>query len=120
MSLITYLGIASAAFVAWFTCRAYFGKDDGRGSQTRRESIIEAWTNIVIGFSINYTANLLLLPLVGAHLTATNNFWLGWTYTAVSILRQYALRRWFNSSRFAARLARFMADRRRLMEGKRT
>jgi hypothetical protein len=108
VSLITALGMVSALFVGWFTYRAYSGKDDGKGSQTRRESIIEAWTNIVIGFSINYTANLIFLPMVGAELTAANNFWLGWLYTAVSILRQYALRRWFNSHRFAATLARML------------
>jgi hypothetical protein len=100
--------MASALFVALFTYRAYSGKEDGKGAQSRRESIIEAWTNIVIGFSINYTANLILLPMVGAQLTAANNFWLGWTYTAVSILRQYAIRRWFNTHSFAATLARWM------------
>lgn len=108
MSLITWLGLASALFVAWFTFRAYYAKDDGLGAQTKRESIIEAWINIAIGFSINYTANLILLPMVGAQLTAANNFWLGWTYTAVSIIRQYAVRRWFNSQRFAASLARLV------------
>lgn len=106
MSLITALGILSAAFVAWFTYRAYSSADDGSGPQSKRASIIEAWTNIVIGFSINYAANLLLLPLVGAELTAANNFWLGWTYTAVSVLRQYAVRRWFNTQGFAAFIAR--------------
>ena len=106
MSTITILGILSAIFVAWFTWRAYHSADDGKGEQSRRESVIEAWTNIVIGFSINYTANLLLLPLVGAELTAANNFWLGWTYTAISIIRQYAVRRWFNAHSFAATVAR--------------
>ena len=106
MSLITWLGIASAAFVAAFTYRQVFHRNQGTDyGQTKRESIVEAWVNIVIGFSINYAANLLLLPLVGAQLTAANNFWLGWTYTAVSILRQYAIRRWFNTQGFASRLA---------------
>jgi hypothetical protein len=111
VNLITFLGIVSAAFVAWFTYRAYYGHDDGNGAQSRRESIIEAWTNIVIGFSINYAANLLLLPLVGAELTAVNNFWLGWVYTAISILRQFAVRRWFNTPGFAATLARVLSRR---------
>lgn len=101
MSLITTLGIVSMLFVVWFTYRAYAGQNDGAGAQSRRESIIEVWTNIVIGFSINFTANLFLLPLVGAHLTASSNFWLGWAYTAVSMIRQYAVRRWFNAHGFA-------------------
>jgi hypothetical protein len=108
MSIITALGIASAVFVAWFTWHAYSSADDGKGAQSKRASIIEAWTNIVIGFSINYAANLVLLPMVGAQLTAANNFWLGWAYTAVSIIRQYAIRRWFNTQGFAATLAKFL------------
>ena len=96
MSLITALGMLALLFVAWFTARAYRTEDPAGTGQSRRQSIIEAWVNIAIGFTINYFANLVLLPLVGAHLTATNNFWLGWTYTAVSIIRQYAIRRWFN------------------------
>jgi hypothetical protein len=106
MNLITSLGVVSSLFVAWFTWRAYTSTGTGKGAQSRRASIIEAWTNIVIGFSINYAANLVLLPLVGASLTAGSNFWLGWIYTAVSILRQFAIRRWFNTQSFADMLAR--------------
>ena len=94
MSLLTILGIISFIFVVIFTAHSY-SKNHGHG-QTPRGAIIEAWVNIIIGFSINYTANLFILPMVGAELTATNNFWLGWLYTAISILRQYAIRRWFN------------------------
>lgn len=105
MDLITVLGAASAVFVAAFTWHQYRAADPRTGAQSRRASLIEAWTNIVVGFSINYLANLALLPLVGAELTAANNFWLGWAYTAVSIVRQYAIRRWFNTQGFAAWLA---------------
>lgn len=87
--MITTLGIISMAFVACFTARAYCS------GANPRLAIIEAWVNIGIGFGINYAANWLFLPMVGAHLTAANNFWLGWLYTAVSIIRQYAIRRWF-------------------------
>jgi hypothetical protein len=105
MSLITFLGVLSAVFVAGFTWNQVFHADQGKG-QTKREAMIEAWTNIVIGFSINYAANLVLLPMVGAQLTAANNFWLGWTYTAVSIVRQYVIRRWFNTNSFAQTVAK--------------
>ena len=106
MSLIATLGAASMLFVIAFTWHAYTGKDSGHG-QSRRESIIEAWVNICIGFSLNFSANLFLLPLMaeGGHLTLVSNFWGGWVFTAISIGRQYALRRWFNSHGFAAWLA---------------
>jgi hypothetical protein len=106
MSLITFLGVVSAIFVAGFTWYQVFHRNQGPG-QTKREAMVEAWTNIVIGFSINYTANLVFLPMVGAELTAANNFWLGWLYTAVSIVRQYVIRRWFNANDFAKTVARF-------------
>jgi len=33
--------------------------------QTKLHSFIEAWANILIGFGINFVANLLVLPLFG-------------------------------------------------------
>lgn len=69
--------------------------------QTRKGSFAEAWTNIAIGFSINYTANLLILPLFGFHsLTAGKNFVIGCIYTGISLARSYCLRRWFNGMRW--------------------
>lgn len=107
MAPLITIGVTCMAFTAAFTWRAYTG-GEGIGAQTRRESIIEAWANILVGFSINYAMNLVILPLVGIVPTLAQNFWLGWIYTAVSIVRQYALRRWFNDRihNFAARAAR--------------
>lgn len=69
-------------------------------------AIIEAWANIVIGYTVNFIANIAILPLIGASFTFTQNFFLGWVYTAISILRQYAVRRWFQDHihEFAAKL----------------
>lgn len=98
MTLLTILGLVSLLFVVGFTVHAY--RDNTGHGQTPRGAIKEAWTNIAWGFSFNYVANIFLLPLVGASLTATSNFWLGWVYTAVSIIRQYAIRRWNNRIQF--------------------
>jgi hypothetical protein len=100
MSLLTALGVASLVFVAAFTWRAAVAQA-GAG-QSPRSSIIEAWVNLCIGFSVNFTANLFILPLVGASFTASENWWLGCVYTAISIIRQYAIRRWFNAKLHAA------------------
>jgi len=59
-------------------------------------SLIEAWTNIVIGFSINFVANLLILPLFGFNITLGDNFIIGVIYTGISLVRGYGLRRAFN------------------------
>lgn len=101
MSLLAFLGMASMVFVGIFTWHAAT-RAKGVG-QSPRSAIIEAWVNLVIGFSINFTANLAVIPMAmeGGHLTAMNNFWMGWVFTTISILRQYAIRRWFNEHLYA-------------------
>lgn len=69
-------------------------------SQTKLGSIAEAWMNIAVGFSINYVANLCIFPLFGMHISALNNVYMGCIYTAISLVRSYVLRRWFNSLKF--------------------
>ena len=66
-------------------------------SQTKMGSFIEAWINVLIGFWINYIANLLILPLFGFHISLEANFYLGLLYTVISVARSYCVRRWFNA-----------------------
>jgi hypothetical protein len=54
-------------------------------TQSRRGSLIEAIINMLIGFSINFTANALLFPLFGWHISASQNLTLGLIYTGISI-----------------------------------
>jgi hypothetical protein len=65
--------------------------------QTKKGSLIEAGINILIGFCINYIANLLILPLFGFHVSLSDNFLIGLLYTGVSVARSYAVRRWFDA-----------------------
>lgn len=76
-------------------------------TQTRLGSFIEAVINVMIGFWINFAANMLVLPLFGWHVSVAQNFALGAIYTGISIARSYAVRRWFNAriATAAARLA---------------
>lgn len=70
-------------------------------AQTKLGSIAEAWANIAVGFTINFIANLVILPLFGfAALTLRNNFIIGMLYTVISLVRSYVLRRWFNGLKF--------------------
>ncbi len=89
MNLLQSLGIAALLFTIAFTLRAY------RSGPNPRAAIIESWVNIAIGFSVNFTINFAILPLVNVSMTAMDNWWLGWIYTSISIGRQYAIRRWF-------------------------
>jgi hypothetical protein len=81
-------------------------------NQTRLGSLIEALANVVIGFAINWTANMAILPLFGFHVTGGQAFGIGCFFTVISVARSYILRRWFNArlqemaQSFAARVAK--------------
>jgi len=81
--------------------------------QTRLGSLIEAITNIFIGFGINFTANALIFPLFGWSISASQNLSLGLIYTAISIARSYTIRRFFNSyvHRLSSRLASMISKK---------
>jgi hypothetical protein len=68
--------------------------------QTRLGSFVEAWANIVVGFSINFCANLVVLPWFGFNVTPGAAFGIGVVFTVISLARSYVLRRWFNGLRF--------------------
>jgi hypothetical protein len=93
--MLEILGLGSIVFVFIVTLRAAYSQP-ARGGQTVKDSIMEAWTNIAIGFTFNYFANFLILPLVDAQLSAESNFYLGCIYTAISFIRQFFVRRMYN------------------------
>ncbi len=66
-------------------------------TQTKIGSLIEAAVNTLIGFTINFVANMLIFPLFGFELSLGSNFALGCIYTVVSVVRSYCIRRWFNA-----------------------
>ena len=71
-------------------------------TQTRLGSFIEACINVLIGFAINFVANLVILPLIGFHISVSQNLFIGVLYTIVSVARSYVIRRWFNARLHAA------------------
>lgn len=81
-------------------------------NQTRLGSLIEAIINVVIGFAINFTANMLIFPLFGFHITARDNLLLGLIYTVISVARSYCIRRWFNAKLYMLAQAAAMAIKR--------
>lgn len=66
-------------------------------NQTKLGSLIEVCINILIGFSINWVANLWILPLYGFNITGGQAFSMGLIFTVISVARGYCIRRWFNS-----------------------
>lgn len=72
-------------------------------SQTKLGSFIEAMLNVIVGFVINFAANMAILPLFGfTSLTIKTNFYIGLAYTVISVIRSYVIRRWFNAKLHAA------------------
>ena len=55
----------------------------------------EAVTNVLLGFVIAFATQLLALPLVGVQASLRQNLGMGAIFTAVSLVRSYALRRLF-------------------------
>lgn len=64
--------------------------------QKKSHSAFESIVNVIVGFGINFTANMLIFPLYGFHINTKQNISLGVIYTVISIVRSYCLRRWFN------------------------
>ena len=71
-------------------------------NQTRLGSLIEVLFNIAIGFSINWVANIWILPLYGFHITGGQAFSMGLIFTIISVVRSYIIRRYFNARLRAA------------------
>lgn len=65
--------------------------------QHRFDSFMEAICNVAVGLSISMTANAIFIPwATGASLPITANGALAVIYTAISLIRTYAIRRAFN------------------------
>ena len=63
--------------------------------------------NIAIGFAINYTANILVLPFLWNPAKPLESaFWIGCVFTVISQVRQLVIRRYFNGIKFGNREAK--------------
>lgn len=74
--------------------------------QTKLGSFVESIGNIVLGFGINWIANMTVLPLFGYHVTGGQAFYIGLVFTSISLVRSYVLRRFFNGLKFGNKEAR--------------
>jgi hypothetical protein len=71
-------------------------------TQTRLGSLIEACANVLIGFGVALVSQIVVFPLVGIHIPLSTNLEIGLWFTAISIVRSYVIRRWFNARLHAA------------------
>lgn len=95
MSLLIIVALGSMALTVGTTAYAALATSD-HGGQSFWDSMAEAWTNVAIGFGINYVANLTVLPLAGLDVTPAGAFWIGCIFTGISVCRSFVIRRWYN------------------------
>ena len=76
--------------------------------QTRTHSLLESLANIAIGYAVALLSQLLIFPWYGIQIPLQHNLAIGAWFTVISLIRSYALRRWF--TRRTERAA--IADRR--------
>ena len=73
---------------------------DARGwpiGQSRWMSLVEAITNVVVGYGIAVGTQILIFPLFGLHTTLGQNLSMGGIFTMVSVARSFLLRRLFET-----------------------
>ena len=64
--------------------------------QSKRESMIETLTSVFAGWLIGVILNLTVLPLFDYNITVVDSLWVSLIFTAVSVIRGYLIRRYFN------------------------
>ena len=77
--------------------------------QSKLDSFIEAWLNVLIGFGISVLANFIIFPLVGIGASTSQVVTVGIFMTFVSVARSYLVRRFANKylSQVRAKMVEF-------------
>ena len=78
--------------------------------QSRLMSLVESLANVLVGYGVAVATQILVFPLFGLVVTITENLMIGLIFTAVSIVRSYALRRGFETLRVRQSAQRMAAD----------
>ena len=64
--------------------------------ESRRSSLVEALANVALGYGVAMSSQASVLSLFGLHAGVAEHAAIAGIFTAVSIVRSYALRRVFN------------------------
>ena len=78
--------------------------------QSKLDSFIEALLSTFIGFIVSFTANLILMPMLGIPVSLSQNFILTVAFTFVSVARSYMVRRFANKylTQFREKVVEFL------------
>ncbi len=64
-------------------------------TQSRRMSLVEAVTNVVVGYAVAVVTQIVVFPWFGLHPDFGENLMIGMIFVGISLLRSYTLRRLF-------------------------
>lgn len=64
-------------------------------TQSRRMSLIEAASNVMVGYALAVATQILVFPWFGLQPSVKENLAIGAVFTILSLVRGYALRRFF-------------------------
>jgi hypothetical protein len=65
--------------------------------QSRRHSLLESCTNVIVGYLVALASQIAVFPMFGIHASLADNLGIGAWFTAISLARSYVLRRAFNA-----------------------
>lgn len=65
--------------------------------QTKIESLLESFTNILIGYFTALFSQFLIFPLFDINIPIQDNLLIGFYFTLISLARSYLVRRYFNN-----------------------
>jgi hypothetical protein len=63
--------------------------------QSRFMSLLEAVTNIEVGYGLAVLTQIIVFPIFGFQASVSENLLIGAAFTVMSLIRSYALRRLF-------------------------
>ena len=63
--------------------------------QSQRQSLIEAITNVAVGYALAVLTQIVVFPWFGLKVSLNDNLAIGAIFVIISLLRSYALRRLF-------------------------
>lgn len=68
--------------------------------QSKFASLIESIANIAVGAIVALISQLAIFPLFDIHIPMSSNFGIMAWFTAISVVRSYVVRRYFNGLKF--------------------
>lgn len=68
-------------------------------TQSRRMSLVEAATNVIVGYALAVGIQIAVFPIFGIHIALGDQLAIGLAFTGVSLVRGNVLRRLFERFR---------------------